>query len=346
MMNLDPWLAQHLACPIDRLPVRVDGCSVVCANGHDYPVEDGVPVMLREDVPQTIDFVNASIARARHRVTGDERAPQLYLESLGISEDEKASVVRQATRPSPIDPVVSHLVAATNGLMYRDQIGVLDRYPIPVLRLPEGNGRRFLDVGCSWGRWSIAAARKGYRVIGVDPSLGAVMAARRVASALGIDASFAVGDARYLPFTDATFDTVFSYSVIQHFSRADAQQTLREIARTLVPGGSAKIQMPSRLGVRCIYQQARRSFREPRDFEVRYWSLAELRAAFGGAFEQIRFETDCFFGIGIQPSDWALMSPMRKGVVVASEMLRRISGTVTPMVRAADSVYVEAVKPA
>jgi len=90
----------------------------------------------------------------------------------------------------------------------------------------------------------------------------------------------------------------------------------------------------------------KRRFREPRDFEVRYWSLPELRAAFGAGFEQIRFETDCFFGIGIQPGDWELMSPLRKVIVVASETLRRISETVTPMVRAADSVYIEAVKPA
>ena len=40
-------------------------------------------------------------------------------------------------------------------------------------------GSRLLDLGSSWGRWSIAAARKGYSVVGLDPSLGAVLAARR-----------------------------------------------------------------------------------------------------------------------------------------------------------------------
>jgi uncharacterized protein YbaR (Trm112 family) len=183
-MTIDPWLRAHLACPIDRSPLRDDRGGLICGSGHQYPVEDGVPVMLREDVPQTIDFVRASIARAYRRTPGDDRAPHLYLESLGISDDEKASVVRQVQTGSVIDPVVAHLVAATNGLMYRDQVGVLARYPIPELRWPDGNGRRLLDVGCSWGRWSMAAARKGYRVVGIDPSLGAVMAARRVASAL------------------------------------------------------------------------------------------------------------------------------------------------------------------
>ena len=46
-----------------------------------------------------------------------------------------------------------------------------------LLDLPRGP---LLDIGCSWGRWSLAAARKGYSVVGIDPSLGAVMAARRI----------------------------------------------------------------------------------------------------------------------------------------------------------------------
>jgi SAM-dependent methyltransferase len=345
MTTIESWLALHLACPIDHLPVRIEGALLECANGHSYPIVDGVPVMLRDDVPQTIDFVNASIARARGRTAGDPRAPQLYLESLGISEDEKASVVRHATGKGAVDPVVMHLVAATNGLMYRDQIGVLDRYPIPNLRLPEGRGGRLLDVGCSWGRWSIAAARNGYRVIGVDPSLGAVMAARRVAQSLGVDAAFLVGDARYLPLLDGAFDAVFSYSVIQHFSKTDAGRAVAEMSRVLQRGGIAKVQMPSRWGARCLYQQWRRGFREPDDFDVRYWSLPELRRAFAAGFARIGFEVDCYFGIGIQPSDRDLMSPLRKGVVTASETLRKISAVLPPLVWAADSVYVEAVKP-
>src|SRR5204863_8472237 len=136
--------------------------------------------------------------------------------------------------------------------------GVLDRYPIPVLRLPDGGGRRLLDVGCSWGRWSMAAARNGYRVVGIDPSLGAVMAARRVARDLKFDASFVVGDARFLPFVQDSFDTVFSYSVIQHFSKVDAKQAIGEIARVLAHGGTTKVQMPSQLGIRCLYHQFRR----------------------------------------------------------------------------------------
>ena len=46
----------------------------------------------------------------------------------------------------------------------------------------------------------MSAAKKGYRAVGIDPSLGAVMAARRVARQLGLEIKCIVGDARFLPF--------------------------------------------------------------------------------------------------------------------------------------------------
>lgn len=345
MTPIDPWLRQHLVCPIDQSALTAQDGSLVCGRRHDFPVEDGVPVMLREDHAQTIAFVDASLARARRRIAGDSRAPHLYLESLGISEAEKDGVAALAARTSAIDPVVAYLVAATSGLMYRNQIGVLDHYPIPELRLPDGHGRTLLDIGCSWGRWSVAAARHGYRVVGIDPSLGAVMAARRVARDLKVDATFVVGDARFLPFAADTFETAFSYSVIQHFSKADAKRAIDEVARVLRPRGIAKVQMPSMFGVRCLYHQARRGFHEGREFDVRYWSLPELRRAFSDDFGSVRFEVEGFFGIGMQPSDRDLMSPMRRVVLSASEMLRLASRVVRPLVWGADSIYVEAVKP-
>jgi SAM-dependent methyltransferase len=344
MSAIDAWFVDHLACPRDHGALRAAGAGLVCEQGHEYPVEDGVPVMLRDDVAQTIEFVDASLRRANHRTAGDPRAPHLYLESLGMSDDEKRGVVALAQAGGPIDPVVAYLIAATGGLMYRDQIGVLDHYPIPPIRLPDGAGRLLLDVGCSWGRWTAAAAARGYRVVGIDPSLGAVMAARRVARALRIDATFVVGDARFLPFRAGLFDQAYSYSVIQHFSKPDAALAVGEMARVLQPGGSVKVQMPSALGIRCLYHQLRRGFREPTGFEVRYWSLPSLKDMFGRHLQAPRFEVDGFFGIGLQPSDAAMMSPALKAILGASEFLRSASRRVPLLVWGTDSVFVEAVK--
>lgn len=83
----------------------------------------------------------------------------------------------QLDNSDEIDPFVQEQVPYTNGFLYRPLQYKLSRYPIPELRLEPGEGTRFLDIGCNWGRWSIAAARKGYRVSAIDPSPPAVIAA-------------------------------------------------------------------------------------------------------------------------------------------------------------------------
>jgi SAM-dependent methyltransferase/uncharacterized protein YbaR (Trm112 family) len=342
---IDPWFAENLVCPVDHRPLRAGAGELLCADGHRYQVVDDVPVMLRADVPQTIGLADASLRRAAGQ-GHDPRAPELYLESLGISETEKAEMLQLAAGKGAIDPVVAYLIAATNGLMYRHLIGRLDRYPIPGIPVPPGHGRRLLDVGCSWGRWSLAASAAGYDTVGIDPSLGAVMAARRVARQLGSANRYVVGDARHLPFAAGTFDVVFSYSVLQHFSESDAEQAVAEMGRLLRPGGMAKVQMPTRFGVRCLYHQARRGFRAAREFEVRYRTLPELRRLFATRVGPSQVAADCYFGIGLQPSDAPMMTPGLKAITAASETLKRASRRVPALIRAADSVFVEAAKTA
>jgi SAM-dependent methyltransferase len=314
---------------------------LTCEKGHRYPVVDGTPVLLRPDVRQTITLADASLQRARGELV-DRRAPELHLESLGISDAEKAGVIDLARGHSAIDPVVAYLVAATNGLMYKHLIGAIDRYPIPESALPPGHGRRFVDVGCSWGRWSIAAARQGYDVLGIDPSLGAVMAARRVAAELGLTNRYVVADARYLPLANDSVDVTYSYSVFQHLATADASEGIAEMGRVLRPGGVARVQMPTRYGLRCLYHQARRRFREARGFEVRYWTRGALTALFSRHIGPPKFEVDCYFGIGLQKADAALMTPTLRRVLWASERLKSLSVSVPALVSVADSVFVEA----
>ncbi len=336
--GLDPWYLEYLVCPRDHGTLRCEASALRCEAGHAYPVVDGVPVMLLDDAEQTMPLALRSIGRAQG-APGDDRAPELYLESLGISDEEKSGIVSLAQRgDQAVDPVVAYLISATNGIMYSHLIGHLREYPIPELRLGAGEGRTLLDVGCNWGRWSIAAARKGYQVVGLDPSLGAVMAARRVARALGLSPRYVVGDARYMPFGPHAFDVVFSYSVVQHLSRPAAARVVGEAARVLRPWGELLLQMPNAFGIRCLYHQARRGFRETEVFDVRYWTLPGLRRLMqpvGAA----GLEVDGFFGLGIQASDRHLMPPFRRFVVAASEWLRRLSRVLPPLVYLADSVY-------
>ena len=336
---IDPWYLQHLACPRDRSPLSPEDTSLVCRQGHRYPVVDGVPVMLLAEAPETIGVAAASLAAA-----AEPDPAGLYVETLSLSDDERRGILAMSRAGSAIDPVVAYLIAATNGLMYRHLIGALDRYPIPLLPMSPGAGRLLLDVGCSWGRWTLAAGERGYEAVGIDPSLGAVLAARRVAASLGRPIHYVVGDARYLPFAGKQFDAAYSYSVIQHLSPPDAGASVTEIGRVLRPGGVVRVQMPTRYGLRCLYHQARRRFRTARDFEVRYWTWPQLRRMFTAAVGPTRIEVEGFLGIGLRATDAALMTPGLAAVLRTSEFLKSASAVIPPLARLADSVFVEATK--
>ena len=239
-----------------------------------------------------------------------------------------------------IDSWVERSIVKTHGNLYRGRS--LDRYPIPVFPLGPGEGRSLLDIGCNWGRWTIAAAQAGYRVTGVDPSEKAIAAATRVAAQLGVEAAFTAGDARQLPFGDDSFDAVFSYSVLQHLSKADVRIAAAEIGRVLRPRGTALIEMPNARGLLNLARQAGRRFSEGTGFDVRYWTLAELRETFGQIGE-VELSADGFLTLNPQPTDLDLLRRRHRSVVRVSEALRRASRKAPVLVRVADSVNVRVV---
>jgi SAM-dependent methyltransferase/uncharacterized protein YbaR (Trm112 family) len=309
-----------LVCPRDRRDLRREGAHLICAQGHRYAVIEDIPILLVSEAEQT-------------HIEGTR--------ALALAESGDASSLPQFNvGPGEIDPFVRNVIGATNGGFYQHLVGNLTEYPIPNLRLPGGNNRMFLEVGCNWGRWCIAAARLGYRTVGIDPSLKSIRAARRVAQQLGIDAGYIVADARYLPFRDESFDRVFSYSVLQHLSKENTGTALSEVRRTLRPGGDALVQMPNVFGVRCLYHQARRRFREARDFEVRYWTPAELLSTFTNRIGPSQLSVDGYFSLNVQPSDIHLLPSRYRALVHASEALRAISRAIPFLADLADSLYV------
>jgi SAM-dependent methyltransferase/uncharacterized protein YbaR (Trm112 family) len=314
------WLNELLACPRDKQRLRHEGNSLVCAGGHRYAVIEDIPILLLSETEQT------HIEGAR---------------SLAVAESGDASALPQfKVGVDEIDPFVKVAISATNGSMYQHLVGKLTEYPIPRLRLPVGDKRLFLEVGCNWGRWCIAAARQGYRPVGIDPSLKSIRAARRIARQLGIEAAYIVADGRFLPFPEQCFDQVFSYSVLQHLSKENASTTLSEMRRVLRVEGGALVQMPNVFGVRCLYHQMRRGFGEAQDFDVRYWRPAELLSAFSKNIGPSRLSVDGYFSLNVQPSDVHLLPSKFRALVRVSEGLRRLSEHIPLLGKVADSLYV------
>jgi SAM-dependent methyltransferase len=308
---------RELACPRDHAPLDVRGETLVCAHGHEYPYVDGIPVL----------------------VLDDEIAPT---QPGYWASPEQIERVRTAVPPpiegEAVDPYVAELILGTHGNLYKHLSAGISRYPIPDFPLPRGNSELLLDIGCNWGRWTIAAARAGYRPIGIDPSFEAIVAARRIADQLGVEARYVVGDGRRLPFADDTFDIVFSYGVLQHFSKRDVAESVEHIRRVLKRDGYSWVQMPNALGLLNFVRLAQRRFREGSQFEVRYWRPSELRRVFG-RIGPSELSTDGFFTLNPQKRDLDLLPRRFRAVVRISDALKRVGAPTT----FADSVNIRSV---
>jgi SAM-dependent methyltransferase len=107
-----------------------------------------------------------------------------------------------------------------------------------------------LDIGSGIGRMNEAFAKDFGTVHGIDISPTMVEIAQRRLSGLS-NVSFTTTLGETIPFSPATFDLIFSYLVFQHIDNIPAiERYLMEIHRTLKPGGVAKIQIRTGLGVR------------------------------------------------------------------------------------------------
>ena len=338
--ELDPWYLENLVCPVDGLRLRLEGAFLISECGRRYPVVEGMPVMLLNDVVETIGVARVSLDLALAIASGESvAAAPLYVETLGITDNERANTRILHAMGGEYDAVVATMIGATSGIAYKHLIGGQVPYAIPTFRFPATAPGSLLDIGCNWGRWTIAAGRNGYNAVGIDPQLGAVLAARRVAAQTGTNARFVVGDARYLPFRKDMFDYVWSYSVLQHFSREDVEVSLIEIARVSREGATIRIQMANAFGVRSLYHMLRRKFRVPTNFEVRYWSPFQLNKVFSRTIGVTQINADCFFGLGLQWSDFARMTFTGKLALLISETLRRLSEAVYPLRWFADSLF-------
>lgn len=91
-----------------------------------------------------------------------------------------------------------------------------------------------LDLGCGLGLQTAELRKRGFRVIGLDPSVGLLAVGQE---RLGPSPVIA-GSALELPFDSASLDFVYTIGVLHHLPGRDAQQkALHEISRVLKEGG-------------------------------------------------------------------------------------------------------------
>ncbi len=100
-------------------------------------------------------------------------------------------------------------------------------------------GARILDAGCGPGRHSLALARRGFEVTGVDLSPEFLDVGHATAAREGLDVVFLLGDVRTLPF-DAAFDAVIclcqgGFGLLG--GGDEEAEALAQLVRAMHPGG-------------------------------------------------------------------------------------------------------------
>ena len=102
-------------------------------------------------------------------------------------------------------------------------------------RLDALSGLRFLDIGCGGGILSEPLARLGATVVGADPAVPNIEAAKLHAAGQGLSIDYRATTAEALADAGERFDVVLAMEVVEHV--ADLNLFVRRCAEMVKPGG-------------------------------------------------------------------------------------------------------------
>ncbi len=98
---------------------------------------------------------------------------------------------------------------------------------------------RALDLGCGSGTSSLALARAGWTVCGVDFASLAIRKAQQKARSAGLSVDFVLGNVTRLPLNlfDQTYDLVLDVGCFHGLNTEERQHYLDDLDKLLAPGG-------------------------------------------------------------------------------------------------------------
>lgn len=137
-------------------------------------------------------------------------------------------------------------------MIYDSKIGKARERDTYLNKIPWRGDERVLDVGCGLGLFLIGAAKQlsAGRAVGIDKWQAEDLSGNNAAGTLnnamieGVADKVEVltGDARTLPFDNASFDVVLSSMALHNiYNAGERQSAVREIARVLKSGGRVLI---------------------------------------------------------------------------------------------------------
>jgi SAM-dependent methyltransferase len=208
---VDATLLETLRCPFDRSELELHGDELRClVCGREFAVEDGVPLLLHDDLPG---------AREKKR------------ESAGWIEKARAEGWYE-----PEDAVDAVLPYVNWKLGWDDQGWLATAHSFQVLldRYVHGrSGLRVLEVGAAK-----AWAAPHWRERGCEYWATDVLTDSKIGLGRGAfygDFPRVQADGEHLPFADESFDLVYCVATLHH--ALDLRRMVREMARVARRGG-------------------------------------------------------------------------------------------------------------
>lgn len=108
-----------------------------------------------------------------------------------------------------------------------------------VKRLRKYNVSKVLDLGCGFGRWSIALTRARFQVRAVDISFEAIRAVQKWANKEGVSVEGEACSAQELSSRSKSVDAVICNSVLDHMPLTEASKSMLNLRNVLKLGGIA-----------------------------------------------------------------------------------------------------------
>lgn len=116
-------------------------------------------------------------------------------------------------------------------------------------------GSRVLDLGCGMGRHSLELARRGFRVTGVDRTVGYLEEAKKRARDEGLDIDFVCEDMRGFARPESFDAAVNLFTSFGYFEEDDNRKVLSNVYESLRPGGTFLLDLMGKEILARVYRE-------------------------------------------------------------------------------------------
>lgn len=184
-------------------------------------------------------------------------------------------------------PNVSHY-----NMKYFTERDYLDMHMAESLKiLMKDNGlKKVLDVGCGTGKLVQYLNENGFDAYGCDSEDVAVNLAKKINRRNAIS----IASATHLPFPNTSFDLITGISLIEHLSKSESIDFLKEVRRVLKPNGFIFVVTPN-FASPCRFIQGKKWFGYSDPTHINFFtplSLANLLKDYGFYNPRFWFKTN------------------------------------------------------